>query len=200
MIPALSPKLAMKNITDFLLRTFICASFLTSGAFLSANIPDQDVTAPNDNGPTFTAQGRSELGFHGSYSILDPDGGSSVDVLSGHLDFTYFILDNWALRPQYQVFRYDNATSLTAHVIGVGVDFHIPHENIAFYVGAAPNVGFVSTDDSDTDTEFLMELRGGIKHYLSQRLALNTQISYSFGSDYALTRATFGLSVLFGGD
>ncbi len=187
----------MKNFICCLL--LICLSLPAGGSMSRADIPDQHINAPDDNGPTFTAKGRSELGFHGSYSILDPDGQSSVDVLSAHLDYSYFIFDNWALRPQYQAIRYDNATSLTAHVLGVGLDFHIPHDNIAFYVGAAPNIGFVSDDDSDTDTEFLMEFRGGIKHYLSERLALNTQISYSFGSDYALTRATIGLAVLFGG-
>ncbi len=190
----------MRTKPSFFLRTLIAVSLFSGSSLLSADIPDQQINGPDDNGPVFTAKGRSELGFHASYSILDPDGQSSVDILSGHLDFSYFILDNWALRPQYQVIRYDNGTSLTAHVLGLGVDFHIPHENIAFYFGGAPSVGFVSADDSDSDTEFLMELRGGIKHYLSQRLALNTQISYSFGSDYSLTRATMGLSVLFGGN
>lgn len=181
------------------LRTLLCASlFLGCGTLFANPVPNQDVTAPNDDAPEFTAKGRSELGFQGSYLIIDPDGEESVDFLSGNLDYSYFIVDNWALRPQYQLIRHSNDTSLTAHILGLGVDFHIPHENLAFFVGAAPNVGFVSNGDSDT--ELFVEVRGGIKHYLSRKLALNTQLSYSWGSDYSVTRVSLGLAVLFGGD
>ncbi len=176
----------MKQTTPLMRTMTLTAALLVAAA-----------TAPNA-GADFTSQGRGELGFQASYLLIDPDGTESVDILSGNLDFSYFFIDNWALTPQYQVVRFSNGTSTTGHFLGLGVDFHIPHENIAFYFGGAPKVGFVSNGDSDT--EFFAEVRGGIKHYLSQTLALNTQLSYSYGSNYSLTRASIGLSVLFGGN
>ncbi len=145
-----------------------------------------------------TARGNSEMAFHGSYMMIDPDGASSADVVSGHFDYSFFMVDNFAIRPQYQLIRFSQGpVSLTSHYLGLGLDYHIPNDNFAFFFGGAPN--FLIFSNGDSETEVLVEIRGGIKHYLSERMALNTQLSYSFGSDFNLMRLSLGLSFLFGG-
>ncbi len=155
-------------------------------------------TAEPVDAAEMTSQGRSELAFQGSYLMIDPDGARSSDIITGQVDYSYFFIDRLALRPQYQLARFSQGPlTLTSHYLGLGLDYHIPRDNFAFYFGGAPNVLFYSNGDSES--EVLVEVRGGIKHYLSERIALNTQISYSFGSDFNLMRASLGLAFLFGG-
>ncbi|MFP4281544.1 MAG: outer membrane beta-barrel protein [Opitutales bacterium] len=161
------------------------------------------------------SQGMREIGFSGSYqnNNIDFNIGSDTDfefdgdgdTLSLTGSFGYFFTDNWqgTINATYQQMDFGDGGTDTFY-LGGGVDYHfMPQSELVPYAGIGGAYGSVDLGDlggeigSISDEDFVVQLRLGLKQFITDNIAVRYQIDWNQGENTESLGASFGLSTFF---
>ncbi|WP_442889106.1 outer membrane protein [Congregicoccus parvus] len=141
-----------------------------------------------------------ELLLSGSWLSLDA-GGSDTSMLNVGARLGQHFARNWtAIVGVDHLDAEIDGTDLNATGLSAGVDFNFGSTSAAFvpYVGAG--VSWMKIDVSGVDDDdWAWEVRGGLRHYVGDRVVLKYQVAYQKFNDIDLdgVTATIGIGLRF---
>lgn len=145
-------------------------------------------------------QGDWELSLSGALSIVDPDDGSSSEVLIISGEASYYYTPNWevGVSPTVFVSFDDDITSVILDLIG-NYNF-VSDSPWVPYIGAGGGFGYVEVDDDD-DFDTLLGGQAGIKYFFEDNNNFFAEYRYRhvFDADFDSHEVLVGVSILFGG-
>lgn len=122
-------------------------------------------------------KGLKEVGIEGAFTYSDYNGGHSTDTyVAGTLG--YFVTDAIEVIGGISLNYFDDEFG-SGHsiMLGAGVDYHFnTQSNFVPYVGAS--IFWGEYDYGTTFDDFAGEVRGGIKQFLTDNVALKYQVFY----------------------